>query len=626
MVMSRGRRQALFPPGAQTEPGLAAAEAAAVEAGGEELPPLVFALSFPDGPGCNVDLSGVACPRLVRSLAAALRRQAQVGGRIRTRSTAYIYMAALRRLDEFLATRVAHPARMPLAELTAQLLDDFECHLYQRVPERRTAYGLVLNVVALLRHVRDTEPELLHDSMPARLRFIGVGAYPHPGQGVDAYPLRVAAALRQACREQIRMAVHRITVEGEAVLARGRDPRLHGWDDEANLLWEINRRGVLTVADLAAAAGWSRKQAGRWGIRRLHQLLYPDETDLAALAILFALDTGLEPESLRELAVDCRKNPARGYVEVDYLKRRRRGQEWNRLRVRDGNASTPGGLLRLVVRLTRRARQHVGDDAAALWVGYQAQQNLLARSRLMVHDRSGAAALARRHGLAGEDGEPLVVDFRRLRKTHKAEFYRATGGQLPLLARGHSREVAAARYADIPALRDTHESAVSDGLAEALADAVQLRVLSTADERRLAEQPTLAPQVAGIEPEQVAPLLAGELDLWLSACRDFANSPFGSPGKPCPVPFWSCLDCSNAIITSRKLPAVLAFLDHVEEQREHLDAEAWAGLHGATRRRILTQILPAFPDDLIAQARAIAEADRPLEHLPPLLGGIGTRA
>lgn len=96
-------------------------------------------------------------------------------------------------------------------------------------------------------------------------------------------------------------------------------------------------------------------------------------------------------------------------------------------------------------------------------------------------------------------------------------------------------------------------------------------------------------------------------------------------GKPCPVPFWSCLDCPNAIITSRKLPAILAFLDHIEGQREAMSADAWAQLHGGTRERILTQILPAFPPDLITEARAIAEADDPLRNLPPLMGGIGAR-
>jgi hypothetical protein len=621
MTVSRGRRRAQFPGPA------APAEAVAVHAG-KNLDPLAFSLAFPDGPGCPVDFTEAACPRLIRPLLTALRQQSQVGGRIRSRGTAYSYMGALRKLDAFVAARVPRAAEMTMNDLSPDLLDAFESHLTEEAPNPRTGYGFFLNVIALLRHLRDSSPGLLHPAMPARLRFAAVvSSYPKPtADALDAYPPQVAAALREACRKQVREAVRRITVDGEALLAAGGDPRVHGWGHRANLLWEIDQRGVMTAKDLADATGHGLTWAKRKGLPALHAMLYPTETDLAAMAILFALDTGLEPESLRNLSADCRKNPARGYVEVEYLKARRHGQEWNRLRVRDGNATTPGGLLRLALRLTRRARRHLGEqDKAALWVGYLRAPVGIRPSRLAAHANSGVAAFVRRHGITGPGGRPLAIDMRRLRKTYKAEFYQATGGQLPLLAQGHSRQVAAAHYADIPALRHVHEGAVADGLAEGLTEALQLRVLSPAEEELLAHDPQQAPQLAGVEPAQAEALLAGELDLWLSACRDFTGSPFAAPGKPCPVPFWSCLDCPNAVITSRKLPAILAFLDHIEGQRTAMNADAWAQLHGRTRNRIITQILPAFPQDLITEARAIAEADDPLRNLPPLLGGIGTR-
>src|SRR5260370_654643 len=124
---------------------------------------------------------------------------------------------------------------------------------------------------------------------------------------------KAAAALRQGCRRQVREVVQRITVAGEALLAKGGDQRDQGWDDQANLLWEIERRGIMSPEELAAASGRSRNWAARQGLTELHRLLYPTEPDLAAVAILLALDTGLEPDSLRNLTVDCRKNPPRGY-------------------------------------------------------------------------------------------------------------------------------------------------------------------------------------------------------------------------------------------------------------------------------------------------------------------------
>ncbi|WP_145982157.1 hypothetical protein [Rhodococcus sp. MTM3W5.2] len=588
----------------------------------EDIPPLVFEIRFPDSPGCEVDLTEVACARLIRDLATALRQLAQVGGRISARPTVYVYVNALKKLDAFVAARNAQPDQLELSELAPSLLDAFEEHLYTEIPVDRTAYGFLGALVAMLRHVRDTDPDRLHPQMPLRLRFIGHRRYPRPRPGLDAYPPEVVAALRAACREHLRAAVTRITVTGERLLAAGVDPRVGGWDVEANLLWEIERCGALSDAEFTRAAGRTVRRGV--SLMRLHELLYPTEMDLAAAAILLILDTGLEPEAVRALRADCLRNPAHSFVEIDYLKRRRHSEEHNRLRVRDGNATIPGGLVRLVLRLTRRARVHVAGSAA-LWISYQGKGNgRLAVSKVPVRDYSGAATLAQRSGLI-ENGRPLSIDFRRLRKSYKAEFYRATGGQLPLLARGHSNEVAAARYADIPALRDIHEGAIVDGLTEALTDAVQLRVLTADDEQHLTAHPEQAPQVAGVDAGQLGSLLAGEKDLWLSACRDFTDSPFAAKGTPCPVPFWTCLDCSNAIVTSRTLPAILAFLDHLHAQREQMPADAWEAVHGGTWRRIHTQILPAFPADVVTMAKAIAESEAPLRHLPPRAGGIGAR-
>ena len=58
------------------------------------------------------------------------------------------------------------------------------------------------------------------------------------------------------------------------------------------------------------------------------------------LIVLHALDTGLEIEAIKGLRWDSLKNPAGGYVEIEYCKRRARGAEWKRLRVRDGGSST----------------------------------------------------------------------------------------------------------------------------------------------------------------------------------------------------------------------------------------------------------------------------------------------
>ncbi len=160
------------------------------------------------------------------------------------------------------------------------------------------------------------------------------------------------------------------------------------------------------------------------------------------------------------------------------------------MRVRDGGAATPGGLLRLVMRLTLRARRHAGEeDCQKLWIYLQTSAVPQVRASSNFLSAPFSQRFTARHGILGEDGEPLILHYRRLRKTYKAEFYRLTRGQLPLLASGHSPEVAAAHYADIPALRPVHEAAVADGLTQAFDDAVRLTVLAPQREAELAGTP-----------------------------------------------------------------------------------------------------------------------------------------
>lgn len=78
----------------------------------------------------------------------------------------------------------------------------------------------------------------------------------------------------------------------------------------------------------------------------------------------------------------------------------------------------------------------------------------------------------RRHAIADDDGQPLRLLLSRLRKTHKALWYRKTEGYMARFAVGHTVEVAARHYADIPSLRPLHEGAVADAFEEAVEEAV----------------------------------------------------------------------------------------------------------------------------------------------------------
>src|SRR6266849_1251655 len=114
--------------------------------------------------------------------------------------------------------------------------------------------------------------------------------------------------------------------------------------------------------------------------------------------------------------------------------------------------------------------------------------------------------------------------------------------------------------------------------------------------------------------------LDGSQDLWLASCTGFYDSPFGTKGKACPVPFWGCLECRNAVITSRKLPALIAFVDFMIAQRAELMASDWAVKFGRAYQRITEQILPAFPEAVVAAGRVIAASRADVLYLPPEAG------
>ena len=176
---------------------------------------------------------------------------------------------------------------------------------------------------------------------------------------------------------------------------------------------------------------------------------------------------------------------------------------------------------------------------------------------------------------------------------------------------GHTVDIAARHYADIPSLRPLHEQTVADALEEVLAGPM---ILPPQDEDRLrGELASPDPDDGGIS----TALLDGEQDVWLASCGNFFSSPFASVGTPCPTPFWACLDCRNAVITARKLPAILAFLSFVDAQRICLSAAEWTAKFGHAHDRIVQQILPAFAEGVVARARAQVANDPPTVYLPP---------
>jgi hypothetical protein len=161
--------------------------------------------------------------------------------------------------------------------------------------------------------------------------------------------------------------------------------------------------------------------------------------------------------------------------------------------------------------------------------------------------------------------------------------------------------VAARHYADLPSLRHLHEQTIADGLEDALASALEPRIVTPEEEIVASNNPAALRLQLSVD--EARRLMSGKQDVWLASCAGFTKSPFAPEGAPCSQPFWGCLECRNAVITARKLPSIIAFLDFIVARRADMEEADWRAKFGPPWSRIQQQILPAFSDAVVADAR-----------------------
>lgn len=600
-MSNRGRR-ATFPDSASQD----------VDAGYDPvvrtLDPRRFRVRVNDGGELTIDLSAWSHANFTTAVAPLLQEFVRRMGPAPIKKTLAGKVRYVRRfwrfLDETATTLEA------LDDVTVAVIDRYESWLEQHPIGQSQVRNVISALIALLRLAIEQDPDRFSPALATRLTWLGRGERA-PCRPRDAYSSGVTAAVRDAARRQVADAAKRL-LRADAVPRRRADvedcPALHSMYDDVIAI--IVRDGCIQGTDPVCERlkhALQRHNLPPLYVEPLHGQFHLTRFDVVGFLALLSLQTGMEIECLAGLKADCLRNPSRGYVEIEYCKRRARGSEWKRLRVRDGGSSTPGGIIRQAIRMTERARKHTGADA--LWTWWCVAVGL----RPHGVDHYNVVSFVKHHQLTDDDGRPLRLELSRLRKTQKAERYLRTQGQLEDFAIGHTVPVAARHYADIPALRHIHEQTIADALREALDVAFKPTLLPPAMEEAVRANP----ESSGLPgpPDQTNALLDGEQDVWLASCSGFHSSPFGRQGDACPTPFWGCLECANAVITARKLPALIAFDAFMVAQRAVMDEGAWSARFGRAHRRIVEQILPAFPEKVVADARAKSVPD--LMYLPP---------
>ncbi|MFD9302990.1 hypothetical protein ACFWCB_09985 [Streptomyces sp. NPDC060048] len=556
-----------------------------------------------------VDLSGLGHPRLVRPLASAMIEELGTKGGVRQRARLQEAVQTVRDFVAFTAAALEGHGEIALDDLEPGLLDAYKQVLLGQNDAESQRVDVLALLLRILRKVDEAQPGQFELEFANRINARRSSEETTASKPLNAYPFPVYEAMEAAALAGVGKIRERI-LEGERLAEKGHDPEAHGWDRLENICWYLANRGPLTPGHLAI-----RGVADHGGMKALNSRLFLTPGDMVRFQVLLACQTGLEPEAIRELLATCLVSPARGYVTVSYLKRRSRAEQNKSLRVRDsGTLHTPGGVIRLALRLTQRARDMTG--AGELWVLPSGTTGVLAPrfTRTVAVDtfpRRAFMAENKIDAMKDHDGGSVSLDLRRIRKTFKSRQYLRAGGILPDFVSGHSPGVAARHYADIAAHDEIHDQAVEAGLAEALAVTLPPPVVLGEDGSRLDDgQEELSSQV-------VQDVLSGATDVWLSSCMNFFASPYAAKkGAACPVPPWVCLECPNAVFTTRHLPAVLSMLDTIERQREEFSVPEWQARFGLAHERITTGVLNRFSTRQVTTARAIAEAGGPRFVLP----------
>jgi hypothetical protein len=112
-----------------------------------------------------------------------------------------------------------------------------------------------------------------------------------------------------------------------------------------------------------------------------------------------------------------------------------------------------------------------------------------------------------------------------LRQTHKALWYRKIEAHFARFAVGHTIEVAARHYADIPSLRPLHEATVADAFEEAVAAARAPILLTPEQEADWRAMPEHADGIVALD--TVVPLLDGYQDCCRTRGARFSDTTYG---------------------------------------------------------------------------------------------------
>ncbi|WP_405768032.1 hypothetical protein [Streptomyces sp. NBC_01538] len=436
-----------------------------------------------------------------------------------------------------------------------------------------------------------------------------------------------------------------------ALATQGCHPDQGSWTSIADLLWGLaheeitvedirrrvppSREWPLDLLELSAGPGrMPRPSTARMQLaRRLVARLYPTLLDLHAFRVLLMDATGHTSEevtSFGEAGVEFLPKGVRLTLLKNRAERLRhrafRDQSPPETPAQDGEGDSgeltvnwprreASEVVRQLMDLTARTRAKVPHITDTLFVNAAVRPDHTLVFNRWDPSQAGGGRAQFRHWLEAMDvkvkGDRHIG---RLRKSTKVEKAIVTEGRIDAAADDHTEETFAGHYAQGTTLRimsgRTITTAQQHWFDQALDRVDGPTVVTGAED---IDQGGL--EDAGLTPEEAEGIMAGQLDMGVSHCKNPYQSPFSRPGELCAVAPLRCLECRNAWILPTNLPQLLLFKAHLERLRTILAPPAFARLWGQSWVNLDAVLEDRTPEER-AQARKHIDAGEAFLDLP----------
>lgn len=553
--------------------------------------PLRLACVFSDGSRAEFDLGRTPNPRLARDLATGLVELIHPHGSVDTAGTVDHYVRGLHRMVRTLADQgftggAGELRRGQLAQFWMagpNWLEALTRYLVEGYARSGGRLGDGVLELAAGRHFN-----------------IQRNRNPLPPYSEDEWH-----RLTTVCRQQVdaSYAVHRRAL----VSAAGGHPGKGAWSHR-NFCWLLSTLGPLGSGDAAAAMGVSINVFRHRGIAAVfHEAalaMFPHLEVMIAYRLLFGIYSGIVPDGIAGLEIGDIDWAGDSTVLLSYIKRR--------TAVESTTLPRPAvWLLEQWLAHSALLRSFVApDERTTLWLGMS--QPGYSR-RLGKVSRSAIGRWTRRHGIVGDDGQPLKLHRSRIRTTHHAMRDKKSwsGNARATIDPNHTPAVEGDHYLSVTTLSQRHaaEAIIEDAQHDILRRAHPPTVITEDDVAALAGGYPQLLTTMNLDNGVLAELVGGARDVFTAACADQLAGLHGPAGKPCPARPWVCLLCPLAVFAPRHAVNLLRLKAFFSRQWRQMPAAHFMTVFGPYAARI-DQILDRFdPAELAAAAAGVTDND-----------------